>query len=45
MDLLISELTLSYSRTKFSCEFVPKFSLDIETRYAGDSGTQVNILI
>ena len=30
-----------YARTKFSCEFVPKFSLDIESRYEPDCGTQV----
>ncbi|XP_063677460.1 membrane-associated phosphatidylinositol transfer protein 2-like isoform X2 [Bolinopsis microptera] len=32
-----------YARTKFSCEFVPRFVLDIESRYVADCGTQENI--
>ncbi|KAL5263758.1 hypothetical protein ACHWQZ_G004975 [Mnemiopsis leidyi] len=32
-----------YARTKFSCEFVQRFVLDIESRYVADCGTQDNI--
>jgi hypothetical protein len=31
-----------YARTKFSCEFVPRFVLDIESKYVADCGNQVS---
>ena len=34
-----------YARTKFSCEFVPRFVLDIESRYVADCGTQVILIV
>lgn len=32
-----------YTRTRFTCPFVEKFSLDIETRYYNDGGHQDNV--
>ncbi len=30
-----------YTRTRYTCPLMEKFSLDIETIYANDAGTQV----
>ncbi|XP_074868872.1 membrane-associated phosphatidylinositol transfer protein 2 isoform X4 [Carettochelys insculpta] len=32
-----------YTRTRYTCPFVEKFSIDIETYYKADSGEQVNV--
>ncbi|XP_053136086.1 membrane-associated phosphatidylinositol transfer protein 2 isoform X1 [Hemicordylus capensis] len=32
-----------YTRTRYTCPFVEKFSIDIETYYIADSGEQVNV--
>eukprot|EP00042_Codosiga_hollandica_P043664 m.417141 g.417141 ORF g.417141 m.417141 type:complete len:189 (-) comp56616_c0_seq1:303-869(-) len=32
-----------YTRTKYTCPFVEKFFVDVETIYAADAGTQENI--
>ncbi|XP_043923850.1 membrane-associated phosphatidylinositol transfer protein 2 isoform X2 [Protopterus annectens] len=32
-----------YTRTRYTCPFVEKFSIDIETHYQSDSGDQANV--
>lgn len=32
-----------YTKTRYTCPFVEKFMLEIETKYFGDAGTQDNV--
>lgn len=32
-----------YTKTRYTCPFVEKFMLEIETRYFADAGTQDNV--